>query len=72
MEPEPLDEPLLLPGEVDEPLEPEPLGDVELPDAPLPLFIADSNSVRLRRPSASVSAALKSRPETPDASLEST
>ena len=39
----------------------------------LPLFlIAASNSERLSRPSPSVSAALKSRPDTPAASLWST
>jgi hypothetical protein len=37
----------------------------------LPLFIADSYSVRLKRPSRSVSAVVKSRPCTPAASLAS-
>jgi hypothetical protein len=63
-------EPLL--GELEEPDEPELLGELVLPAPELPLFIAASNSERLKRPSASESAALKSSPDTPEASLEST
>jgi len=79
-DPEPVEP--LEPVEPVEPLDREPVLPVEEPEdeglVALPLllleplfFIAASNSERLNRPSASVSAALKSSPGTAAASLES-